>query len=68
MEHIKFIDPQNSEKNMFPRNILSPFSMGFPEDGGSKFLQVFYVYLITRRRIPEDSNSHHSSATFKPRK
>jgi len=42
--------------------------MGFPEEGGSKFLQSFYVYLIVRRRIPEDSNSHHNGATFKLRK
>jgi len=68
MEHIKFTDPQNSQKNTFPRNFLSPFSMAFPEDGGSKFLQFFYAYLITRRRIPEASNSHHSGATFKTRK
>jgi len=68
MEHIQFADSQNSQKNTFPRNVLSQFSIGFPEDGGSKFLKIFYVYLTTRRRIPEASKSHHSGATFKPRK
>jgi hypothetical protein len=68
MEHIKFTEPQNSQKNALRRNVLSPFSMGFPENEGSKFLQIFYAYLITRRRIPEVSNSPHSGVTFKPRK
>jgi len=62
-----YTDPQNSQENKFPRNVISPFSMGFLEDGGSSS-KFFYFYLITRRRIAEVSNSLDNGATFKPRK